>query len=76
MASIRSGFTRYLLSAECDVFSWRHRKVCQEMTHPLSHYFISCSHNTYLMQDQLRGPSSVEGYIRALNNGCRCVKGR
>ncbi|XP_037070836.1 inactive phospholipase C-like protein 1, partial [Pollicipes pollicipes] len=68
------GFTRYLLSAECDVFSSRHRKVCQEMTHPLTHYFISCSHNTYLMQDQLRGPSSVEGYIRALNNGCRCVK--
>jgi len=23
----------------------------------------------------LKGPSSVEGYIRALGNGCRCIKG-
>jgi hypothetical protein len=46
------------------------------MRHPLTHYFISSSHNTYLLEDQLKGPSSVEGYIRALGNGCRCVKGK
>jgi hypothetical protein len=45
------------------------------MRHPLTHYFISSSHNTYLLEDQLNGPSSVEGYIRALGNGCRCIKG-
>jgi hypothetical protein len=45
------------------------------MRHPLTHYFISSSHNTYLLEDQLKGPSSAEGYIRALGNGCRCVKG-
>ena len=26
------------------------------------------------MEDQLRGPSSVEAYVRALKRGCRCVE--
>ena len=28
----------------------------------------------YLIEDQVKGPSSVEGYERALLSGCRCVK--
>ncbi|XP_074659956.1 inactive phospholipase C-like protein 2 [Tubulanus polymorphus] len=68
------GFTAYLLSKECDIFDPEHKKVCQDMTHPLCHYFIASSHNTYLMEDQLKGPSSVDGYIRALRKGCRCVE--
>ncbi|GFO29287.1 1-phosphatidylinositol 4,5-bisphosphate phosphodiesterase delta-4, partial [Plakobranchus ocellatus] len=28
----------------------------------------------YLLEDQLKGPSSVEGYIRALRRGCRCLE--
>ncbi|XP_060068281.1 inactive phospholipase C-like protein 2 [Ylistrum balloti] len=67
------GFTDYLLSRECDIFDSDQQTVCQDMTQPLSHYFIASSHNTYLMKDQLQGPSSVEAYIRALNKGCRCV---
>jgi hypothetical protein len=39
----------------------------------MSHYFIASSHNTYLMDDQLRGPSDIEAYIRALLMSCRCV---
>ncbi|XP_071543528.1 inactive phospholipase C-like protein 1 isoform X2 [Panulirus ornatus] len=68
------GFTRYLMSDECDLFDPGHRLVCQDMTQPLGHYFISTSHNTYLLEDQLKGPSSVDGYIRVLTCGCRCVK--
>ena len=71
---LRSGMTRLLLSDEGDIFDANHLTVQQDMTQPVAHYFISASHNTYLLEDQLRGPSSVEGYIRALQSGCRCVK--
>lgn len=42
--------------------------------HPLNEYFISSSHNTYLMGRQVAGDSSIEGYIRALKRGCRCIE--
>lgn len=41
---------------------------------PLNEYFISSSHNTYLLGRQVRGTSSVEGYISALTKGCRCIE--
>lgn len=41
---------------------------------PLNEYFISSSHNTYLLGRQVAGASSVEGYIAALVKGCRCVE--
>ncbi|XP_077129307.1 1-phosphatidylinositol 4,5-bisphosphate phosphodiesterase delta-4 isoform X1 [Ranitomeya variabilis] len=68
------GFLIYLCSAEGSIFNVRHEPLYQDMTQTLCHYFISSSHNTYLMEDQLRGQSSVEGYIRALKRGCRCVE--
>nr|XP_005297184.1 1-phosphatidylinositol 4,5-bisphosphate phosphodiesterase delta-1 isoform X1 [Chrysemys picta bellii] len=70
----KDGFLMYLLSAEGNIFNSSHCKVYQDMTQPLSHYFVSSSHNTYLMEDQIRGPSSTEAYIRALTKGCRCVE--
>ncbi|XP_042309595.1 1-phosphatidylinositol 4,5-bisphosphate phosphodiesterase delta-4 isoform X1 [Sceloporus undulatus] len=68
------GFLMYLCSPDGSIFNPEHRKVYQDMSQPLCHYFISSSHNTYLMEDQLRGQSSVEGYIRALKRGCRCLE--
>ncbi|XP_017282206.1 inactive phospholipase C-like protein 2 [Kryptolebias marmoratus] len=68
------GFTSYLTSAECHLFDGEHNNVCQDMSQPLSHYYINSSHNTYLIEDQFRGPSDVSGYIRALKMGCRCVE--
>ncbi|KAM8934044.1 1-phosphatidylinositol 4,5-bisphosphate phosphodiesterase delta-4 [Pelodytes ibericus] len=68
------GFLNYLCSPEGSIFNVEHEQLFQDMTQPLCHYFISSSHNTYLMEDQLRGHSSIEGYIRALKRGCRCVE--
>jgi phosphatidylinositol phospholipase C delta len=41
---------------------------------PLNEYFVSTSHNTYLLGRQVGGESSTEAYIRALQQGCRCVE--
>ncbi|XP_028674029.2 inactive phospholipase C-like protein 2 [Erpetoichthys calabaricus] len=68
------GFTNYLMSSECQIFDPEHTKVCQDMKQPLSHYYINSSHNTYLIEDQFRGPSDITGYIRALKMGCRSVE--
>uniref|UniRef100_A0A915KXF7 Phosphoinositide phospholipase C n=1 Tax=Romanomermis culicivorax TaxID=13658 RepID=A0A915KXF7_ROMCU len=69
------GFTNYLLSPECHLFDQPvHGKVCQDMTQPFTNYFISCSNNTYLAEDQLKGPSSVQAFINALKLGCRFIE--
>uniref|UniRef100_A0A4W6FEW8 Phosphoinositide phospholipase C n=1 Tax=Lates calcarifer TaxID=8187 RepID=A0A4W6FEW8_LATCA len=68
------GFQMYLCSQEGSIFKPEHRHLYQDMSQPLSHYFISSSHNTYLLEDQLRGHSSLEAYIQALKRGCRCVE--
>lgn len=41
---------------------------------PLNEYFISSSHNTYLLGRQVAGESSTEAYITALQKGCRCLE--
>lgn len=40
------GFNNYLLSSECDIFNPNNRSICQEMDHPINHYFIATSYNT------------------------------
>ncbi|XP_053453960.1 1-phosphatidylinositol 4,5-bisphosphate phosphodiesterase delta-4 [Nycticebus coucang] len=68
------GFLSYLCSKDGDIFNPACLPIYQDMTQPLSHYFINSSHNTYLVGDQLCGQSSIEGYIRVLKQGCRCVE--
>uniref|UniRef100_A0A665W3X6 Phosphoinositide phospholipase C n=1 Tax=Echeneis naucrates TaxID=173247 RepID=A0A665W3X6_ECHNA len=68
------GFQMYLCSQDGSIFKPEHQGLYQDMSQPLSHYFISSSHNTYLLEDQLRGHSSLEAYIKALKRGCRCVE--
>lgn len=60
----QNGFTMYMLSKENDVVDPNHTRVYQDMSRPLSHYFISSSHNTYLTKDQVTSASSTEPYIR------------
>ena len=67
-------FTAFLLSANNSIFKKEHSIVYQNMDLPLSSYYINTSHNTYLLGDQIAGESSVEGYIRALQQGCRCIE--
>ncbi|XP_039223743.1 1-phosphatidylinositol 4,5-bisphosphate phosphodiesterase eta-2 isoform X7 [Crotalus tigris] len=68
------GFTSYMRSPAGDVFNPEHYQVNQDMTRPLSHYFITSSHNTYLMGDQLMSQSRVDMYAWVLQSGCRCVE--
>lgn len=54
-----------------------HIRVPPELTdrsHPLPEYFISSSHNTYLLGHQLQGRSSASAYENTLLTGARCVE--
>ncbi|VDB86429.1 unnamed protein product [Peniophora sp. CBMAI 1063] len=64
------GFTAFLLSSDNAPL----KNEAHDMTRPLSEYYVSSSHNTYLVGNQLTGESTVEGYIRALLHSCRSVE--
>ena len=69
-----SGFTSFLMSADNSAFADQHGRIYHDMTRPLPEYYISSSHNTYLVGHQLVGESTIEGYIRALLHSCRSVE--
>ncbi|XP_035277609.1 1-phosphatidylinositol 4,5-bisphosphate phosphodiesterase beta-1 isoform X1 [Anguilla anguilla] len=68
------GFSQYLIGEENVVIPPEKLDQSEDMTFPLSHYFINSSHNTYLTAGQLAGNSSVEMYRQVLLSGCRCVE--
>ena len=48
--------------------------IYNDMTYPLSRYWINTSHNTYLTGNQITSNSAITAYIDALLSGCRCVE--
>ncbi|KZC09772.1 PREDICTED: 1-phosphatidylinositol 4,5-bisphosphate phosphodiesterase classes I and II [Dufourea novaeangliae] len=68
------GFLRYLMSEDNPIVAVSKLELSDDMEHPLAHYFINSSHNTYLTGHQLTGKSSVEIYRQCLLAGCRCVE--
>nr|XP_055041485.1 1-phosphatidylinositol 4,5-bisphosphate phosphodiesterase beta-1 isoform X2 [Misgurnus anguillicaudatus] len=68
------GFARYLSGEENSIIPPEKLDQSEDMTLPLSHYFINSSHNTYLTAGQLAGNSSVEMYRQVLLSGCRCIE--
>ncbi|KAF8467877.1 PLC-like phosphodiesterase [Kalaharituber pfeilii] len=66
-------FAAYLCSPHADALAVPDRSA-KDTGHPLTSYFISSSHNTYLVGHQLYGDSTTQGYVNVLRRGCRCIE--
>ncbi|KAL4915927.1 hypothetical protein BDW62DRAFT_117938 [Aspergillus aurantiobrunneus] len=65
-------FSSFLASARNGIYASRSPQ--SRFDRPLNEYFVSSSHNTYLLGRQVAGSSSTEAYISALTQGCRCIE--
>ena len=66
------GFSSFLASGANGIYA--SHSPSSRFDRPLNEYFISSSHNTYLLGRQVAGVSSTEAYVTALQRGCRCVE--
>lgn len=66
-----SDFLRYITSP---IANAQRPAIPEDVSWPLSNYFISSSHNTYLTGNQLSSDSSTEAYKDVLLRGCRCIE--
>ncbi|KAH7028159.1 phosphatidylinositol-specific phospholipase C [Microdochium trichocladiopsis] len=65
------GFLRYMGSSAANV----HGPLPEvDLSWPISSYYISSSHNTYLTGNQLSSESDADAYKTVLLRGCRCVE--
>ncbi len=66
-----AGFLDYMASSTAAAILPRDN---EDLSWPMSAYFISSSHNTYLSGNQLYSDSTTEAYANVLRRGCRCVE--
>ena len=67
-------FCMFIFSKANAIFDPAKQDRHHNMKLPISQYFISSSHNTYLVGHQLYGKSGLEGYQRAVEQGYRCLE--
>ncbi|KAI9294158.1 PLC-like phosphodiesterase [Neoconidiobolus thromboides FSU 785] len=70
----KEALIQYLISNDNNVLKDLNQEPLNDMNHPLSHYWIKSSHNTYLTGNQLNSVSSITMYKEVLLQGCRCVE--